>query len=136
MDIGLRDKVVMVGGASKGLGFAVAHAVAAEGALVCIASRDADAVGNAARTITQDTGARVHAVAADLSKADAIADWHAQTVKAFGGVDALFANTGGPPAGGSLSFDDAAWQAAFELLLMSVVRTVRLVVPSMKARGG
>jgi 3-oxoacyl-[acyl-carrier protein] reductase len=136
MHVGLTDKVVMVGGASKGLGFAVAHAVAAEGALVCIASRDADAVHNAARTITQDTGARVHAVAADLSKADAIADWHAQTVKAFGGVDALFANTGGPPAGNSLSFDDAAWQAAFELLLMSVVRTVRLVVPSMKGRGG
>jgi 3-oxoacyl-[acyl-carrier protein] reductase len=136
MDTGLKGKVVMVGGASKGLGFAVAHAVAVEGALVCIASRDAAAVHNAARTIGQETGARVHAVAADLSKADAIAAWHAETVQAFGGVDALFANTGGPPAGSSLSFDDAAWQGAFELLLLSVVRTVRLVVPSMKARGG
>lgn len=135
MDLGLTNKIVMVGGASKGLGFAVARAVAAEGAAVCIASRDADAIRKAAETIGRETGARVHAVPADLSKADAVAEWHAQTVKQFGGVDALFANTGGPPAGSSLSFDDAAWQAAFELLLMSVVRAVRLVVPSMKARG-
>jgi 3-oxoacyl-[acyl-carrier protein] reductase len=54
----------------------------------------------------------------------------------FGGIDILFANTGGPPAGTVLSFDDQAWQAAFELLLLSVVRSVRLVVPSMRARGG
>jgi len=135
MDLALANKVVMVGGASKGLGYAVARAVAGEGASVCIASRDPNAVQKAADTIARETSAQVHAVAADLSKADAIADWHAQTVKQFGGVDALFANTGGPPAGSSLSFDDAAWQAAFELLLMSVVRTVRVVVPSMKARG-
>jgi len=136
MDLGLSNKVVMVGGASKGLGYAVARAVAGEGASVCIASRDPNALQKAADTIARETSARVHAVAADLSKAEAIADWHAQTVKQFGGIDALFANTGGPPAGSSLSFDDAAWQAAFELLLMSVVRTVRVVVPSMKARGG
>ena len=57
-------------------------------------------------------------------------------MKTFGGVDLLFANTGGPPAGTVLSFDDLAWQGAFELLLMSVVRSVRLVVPSMLARNG
>jgi 3-oxoacyl-[acyl-carrier protein] reductase len=51
-------------------------------------------------------------------------------------VDLLFANTGGPPAGTALSFDDTAWQNAFELLLLSAVRTVRLVVPSMRTRGG
>jgi 3-oxoacyl-[acyl-carrier protein] reductase len=60
----------------------------------------------------------------------------AATTDRFGGVDLLFANTGGPPAGTALSFDDAAWQAAYELLLSSVIRTVRLVVPSMRARGG
>jgi 3-oxoacyl-[acyl-carrier protein] reductase len=54
----------------------------------------------------------------------------------FGGVDLLFANTGGPPAGAALSFDDAAWQSAFELLFLSAVRTIRLVAPSMQARGG
>jgi 3-oxoacyl-[acyl-carrier protein] reductase len=76
------------------------------------------------------------AVAADLSNADAIAAWHAATMARFGGIDLLFANTGGPPAGAALAFDDDGWQTAFDLLLMSVIRTVRLVVPSMRARGG
>lgn len=136
MELGLRGKVAMVGGASRGLGYAVARALAGEGALVSIASRDADAVRRAAAKIQQETGARVRAVPADLSRADAIAPWHAATIEEFGGVDLLFANTGGPPAGTVSSFDDGAWQSAFDLLLMSVVRAVRLVVPSMRARGG
>ena len=61
---------------------------------------------------------------------------HAKTVEKWGGVDLLFVNAGGPPAGTALSFDDAAWQGAFELLVLSAVRMVRLAVPSMKARGG
>jgi 3-oxoacyl-[acyl-carrier protein] reductase len=136
MDLGLRNRIAMIGGASKGLGFAVARALAAEGAQVSIASRDRDAINKAADTLSRETGVPVLAVAADLSTADAIARWHADTIARFGGVDLLFANTGGPPAGTALAFDDAAWQTAFDLLLMSVVRTVRLVVPSMRARGG
>ncbi len=136
MDLGLKGKIAMVGGASKGLGFAVARALAEEGVHVCIASRDADAVGRAASFIQRETGVRALSIAADLSKADAIEAWYAATMREFGGVDLLFANTGGPPAGTALCFDDHAWQSAFELLLMSVVRTVRLVVPSMRARGG
>jgi 3-oxoacyl-[acyl-carrier protein] reductase len=136
MKLGLEKKVAMVGGASKGLGFAVARALAGEGALVALASRDQAAVTAAADTINHDGGGRAIAIAADLGKADGIAAWHAAAVKEFGGIDLLFANTGGPPAGTALSFDDAAWQAAFELLLMSAVRAVRLVVPSMRARGG
>jgi 3-oxoacyl-[acyl-carrier protein] reductase len=62
--------------------------------------------------------------------------WHDRTLHAFGGVDLLFVNTGGPPAGTALSFDDAAWSGAFELLLLSAVRLVRLAVPSMRQRGG
>ncbi len=136
MELGLKNKIAMVGGASKGLGYAVAHALAAEGAAVSIASRDEEAIRRAGENIARETGARVRATGADLSRADAIALWHAATMKEFGGVDLLFANTGGPPAGTALSFDDDAWQAAFNLLLMSVIRTVRLVVPSMRARGG
>ncbi len=136
MDLGLNGKVAMVGGASKGLGFAVARALAREGAQVCLASRDSQAVCLAAEAIQRETGVRALWVAADLGKADAIGAWHAATMKEFGGVDLLYANTGGPPAGAALPFDDAAWQSAFELLLLSVVRTVRLVVPSMRARGG
>src|SRR5579862_2361889 len=136
MELGIRHKVAMVGGASKGLGFAVARALAGEGARVSIASRDGDAIRRAAETIHKDTGGEVLPVAADLGKPDAIAAWHKATVDKFSGVDLLFCNTGGPPAGAALSFDDAAWQAAFDLLLMSAVRTIRLVVPSMQARGG
>jgi 3-oxoacyl-[acyl-carrier protein] reductase len=136
MDLGLKGKIAMVGGASKGLGFAVARALAGEGAQVCIASRDGEAICQAARLIQRETGTEPLAVAADLGRADGIADWHAATMQTFGGVDLLFANTGGPPAGTALSFDDLAWQGAFELLLMSVVRSVRLVVPSMVARQG
>jgi 3-oxoacyl-[acyl-carrier protein] reductase len=136
MDLGLKNKIAMVGGASKGLGHAVAHALAAEGAHVSIASRDADAVRKAGETLTREGGGDVLAVPADLGTADGIARWHAATVTRFGGVDLLFANTGGPPAGTALGFDDAAWQSAFELLLLSVIRSVRLVVPSMRARGG
>ena len=121
MNLALTNKVAMVGGASKGLGYAVAHALAAEGARVAIAS---------------ETGAEVLAVTADLATATGIERWHAATLDKFGGVDLLFANTGGPPAGTALSFDDTAWQAAFELLLLSAIRAIRLVVPSMRARGG
>jgi 3-oxoacyl-[acyl-carrier protein] reductase len=136
VNLGLKGKVAMVGGASKGLGFAVARALAAEGAMVAVASRDEAAIRKAADTIQRETGSRALPIAADLSRADAIQQWHTAAVKEFGGVDCVFCNTGGPPAGAALSFDDAGWQAAFDLLLMSVVRTVRVVVPTMTARGG
>jgi len=136
MDLGLRRKVAMVGGASKGLGFGVARALAQEGALLSIASRDRGAIAGAAARLKQETGADVLAVDADLSAADAIARWHQATLDRFGGIDLLFTNTGGPPAGAALGFDDDAWRRNFELLVMSVVRLVRLAVPSMRARGG
>ena len=80
MDLGLKNKVAMVGGASKGLGFAVAHALAAEGAQVCIASREPDAIGRAAQAIERETGSRAVAVAADLSTSDAIGRWQVETM--------------------------------------------------------
>ena len=126
----------MVGGASKGLGFAVARALAADGAHVSIASRNQQAIDAAARQIAENTGAPVLAIAADLASADAIARWHRATLDRFGGIDLLFTNAGGPPAGRVFDFDDAAWQSAFELLVLGVVRQIRLVVPSMHARGG
>ncbi len=136
MDLKLSGKVAMVGGASKGLGFAVARALAADGAQVSIASRNRQAIDAAGRRIEQETGTPVLATAGDLASADAIARWHQATLDRFGGIDLLFTNAGGPPAGRVLDFDDAAWQSAFELLVLSVVRQIRLVVPSMQMRGG
>lgn len=126
----------MVGGASKGLGLAVARALAAEGARVSIASRDSAAVATAAADLQRETGASVLPYAADLGSADAIAAWHRATVEAFGGIDLLFTNTGGPPPGATLTFDDQAWQDNFERLVLSTIRLVRLAAPSMRSRGG
>ena len=136
MNLGLNGKVAMIGGGSRGLGLAVARALAGEGAQVSIASRNPDAIKAAGARIQQESGGQVLTFAADLASDTAIAEWHRATVDRFGPVDLLFTNSGGPPAGRVLDFDDAGWRAAFELLLLSVIRQVRLVVPSMQARGG
>src|ERR1700728_287460 len=131
MNLGLTNKVAMIAGASRGLGYAVARALAEEGAQVSIASRSADAIAAGGKKIAAESGARVLAVATDVSSAQAIEQWHQKTIDQFGGIDLLFTNSGGPPPGATLGFDDAAWQRAFELLLMSAVRMIRLAVPSM-----
>jgi 3-oxoacyl-[acyl-carrier protein] reductase len=136
MDLGLRGKAAMVAGASRGLGYAVARALAAEGVAVSISSRNQGAIEDAARRIAAETGSPAVATPVDMRKAEDLAAWYERTVQTFGGVDLLFMNTGGPPAGTALSFDDAAWTDAFNLLLLSAVRVVRLTVPSMRARGG
>ena len=133
MDLGLKGKVAMVAGASRGLGFAVAQALANEGALVSIASRDEASICAAAQRLGSD---QVLATPLDVKSADGIIRWTRATEDKFGGVDLLFANGGGPPAGAVLSFDDAAWQGAVDLLLFSALRMVRAAVPSMIARGG
>lgn len=136
MDLGLTNKVAMVAGASRGLGYAVARTLAAEGALVSMSSRDAAAISAAAQRIQKETGGTVLAVAADVQSPGEIAHWHQITMDRFDGIDLLYTNSGGPPPGSTLSFDDAAWQRAFELLLMSAVRLIRLAAPSMNMRGG
>lgn len=141
MQLNLTNKVAMVAGASRGLGFAVARALAAEGVKVSMSSRTAEAAGAAAEQIRsgqnlQGASAEILSMGADVSSAEALAAWHKATMDRFGGVDLLYTNSGGPPPGPALNFDDAAWQKAFELLLLSAVRMVRLVVPSMEARGG
>jgi 3-oxoacyl-[acyl-carrier protein] reductase len=136
MNLGLTNKVAMVAGASRGLGFAVARTLAREGAKVSLSSRNPEAALAAASAIRSETGTDVFAVAADVRSADALANWQHETVDRFGGVDLLYVNSGGPPPGPVLNFDDAAWQGAFELLLLSAVRMIRLAVPSMTARGG
>jgi 3-oxoacyl-[acyl-carrier protein] reductase len=136
MQLNLTNKVAMVAGASRGLGFAVARALAQEGVKVSMSSRTAEAAGAAAERIRQETGAEILSMGADVCSAEALAAWHQATLDRFGGIDLLYTNSGGPAPGPALKFDDAAWQKAFELLLLSAVRMVRLVVPSMEARGG
>jgi len=136
MDLHLNGKVAMVSGAAQGLGYAVARELAAEGCKVSISDLNEAAVRAAAENLASETKAGVIGVAADIRSAEALGNWHAETMRAFGGVDLLYPNAGGPPPGDAHSFDDAAWQNTFELLLLSVVRMVRLAVPVMAERGG
>lgn len=136
MDLGLSGKVAMVAGASRGLGFAVADALADGGADLSILSRDEAAIEAAAERLAAERGAAALASAGDTRSADDVARWFAATEERFGAVDLLFANTGGPPAGEFADFDDDAWREAFELVVVSVIRMVRLAVPRMRARGG
>jgi 3-oxoacyl-[acyl-carrier protein] reductase len=136
MDLNVRGKVAMVAGASRGMGYAVARLLAAEGARVSIAARNEATLKESAVRIAAETKSEVLPFTADLHLAGAIDHWASATVERFGGVDLLFANTGGPPSGSALSFDDNAWKDAHELLVLSSLRMARAVVPSMKTRGG
>jgi 3-oxoacyl-[acyl-carrier protein] reductase len=140
MDLGLTGKVAMVGGASRGLGFAVARVLLQEGAKVSIASSNLDGITAAATQLQSEIDPsradHVLATQVDLRTAGSIDRWFEAVNGRFGGVDLLFVNTGGPPAGAALSFDDDAWKNAFDLLVMSAVRQIRLAVPSMAQRGG
>ena len=132
MDLRLTGKVAMVAGASRGLGFAVADALARERAHVSIASRNEGAIQAAVTRL----GGDALGMAVDVTSAEGIRRWTSETQRKFGGVDLLFVNSGGPPAGPATSFDDAAWQEAAELLLFSAIRMVREAVPLMRERGG
>ena len=135
MDLGLRGKVALVPASSQGLGKAVALAFAREGARLAICSRRLDAIEATAEEARQ-LGAEVLALAADLTRAEDIANLVQRTVERFGGVDILVTNAGGPPAGRFDDFDDAAWQAGYELTLLSAIRLIRAALPSMRQRGG
>lgn len=135
MDFGLAGKVAIVTAASKGLGRASAAALAAEGANVVIASRNRETLEQAAREIRLSSKSAVLAVPTNLRQSEDIANLVARTVGEFGGIDILVNNTGAPPFGSFETFSDEEWQAAFDLIFLSVVRLVRLVLPSMRQRS-
>jgi 3-oxoacyl-[acyl-carrier protein] reductase len=135
MDLGLKGKVAMVAGASRGLGFAVAEALAREGAIVSMSSTSLASIDAAANRLSSG-GSTVMGMTVDVRNGDQIQGWAQKTLERFGGIDLLFTNGGGPPSGAAISFDDAAWQNAVDLLLFSALRMVRAAVPSMTERGG
>ncbi len=136
MDLGLTGKVVLVGGASRGLGYAVAQAVAAEGAKVSIMARDLAAVRDAAARLTAATGADVIGHSVDVTRPDELERWVRDTAGHWGGIDACLSNAGGPPHGEFPEFDDQAWRRAFDLIVLSAVRLARAVIPHFQRRGG
>jgi len=136
MDLGLQGKVALVMAASKGLGRAVATELAREGASVVISSRDEETLAQTAAEIREETGAEVEPRAADITRAEDIQALVSHAADRFGGLDVLVNNTGGPPAGTFDDFGDEDWQAAFELVLLSLIRAVRGTLPLMRERGG
>lgn len=137
MDLGIKGKTALVVAASKGMGKASALGLAAEGARVVMCARGEAALKDAAADVKQRTGAEVLAVTADASRAADISRVVAEANRAFGGVDILVANVGGPPPGPFEQMTDEQWKAAFEQVHLSTVRFIREVLPHMKqARWG
>ena len=136
MDLGLKGKIAIVTASSRGIGRATAEILAAEGARIAICARTAAAVASAAEQIRGRTGAEVLALEADVTRAEDIERIVARTVEVYGTVNILVNNAGGPPAGTFDEVADGAWQAAFELTLLSVIRMTRMVLPHMRRAGG
>lgn len=135
MNLELNNKVALVAASSHGLGRSIALAFAAEGARVVMCGRDQATIDDAAQEARQ-SGAEVLAVAADLTEARDIERLVQQSIDAFGGIDIVVTNAGGPPPGTFDRMTDSNCQTAFELTLMSAVRLIRAVLPSMRSRGG
>lgn len=134
MDLGLAGRVALVTAASKGMGKASAMGLAAEGAKIVMCARTETDLKMAADEIRARTRAEVLAVPADVTKKDDVTALVERAMATFGRVDILVANAGGPPRGYFEDMTDEQWQGAFDVSLLSVVRLVRGVLPSMKAR--
>jgi 3-oxoacyl-[acyl-carrier protein] reductase len=135
MDLQLTGKAALILAASKGLGKACAFALAAEGADVIIGAREQTTLDATAKHIAALGKGRVRAIRVDVTDAASVAAMVDTAAAEFGKIDILVNNAGGPPFGKFESFDDAAWQSAFELTLLSAVRFSRLVVPHMRPTG-
>lgn len=134
MDLGLDGKTAVVAGSSQGLGRAIADALAAEGVNLVINSRSEEKLAAVKDEIEEATDARVEAVAVDLTPEDGGATLIAKAEDAFGQVDILVTNTGGPPAGMFEDHSREVWRDAIARNFESVVNLVRAALPGMKER--
>lgn len=136
MDLELSGKTALVLASSSGLGKAIAHELAKEGANVMLTSRTKETLEQAKSEIEKDAKGRVAYFIADLTDARSIKELAAATREAFGTISILVNNTGGPPGGSFETFTDADWHKAFDLTLMSYIRTINEVLPDLKETQG
>ena len=138
MDCGLRDKVAVVTGSSRGLGLATAKSLAAEGCRVCLCARGEQRLREAASDVSAvagDAGRVVHVVA-DVAHAQGVQSVIDRAAEAFGGIDILVNNVGMAGGGGLLETSDEQWQDAFDHTVLPAVRASKAAVPYMQQRGG
>jgi len=138
MNLQLADKIAIVTGSSKGLGFATARALVEEGCRVTVCARGEAQLSEAAAELRRLAGRddRVVSVAADLVTAEGVEAVVGRTVEAFGGLDVLVNNVGAARGAGIADTSDAEWHEAFDQTLFPAVRASRLAVPLLRARGG
>jgi|BarGraNGADG00212_1021973.scaffolds.fasta_scaffold02019_4 3-oxoacyl-[acyl-carrier protein] reductase len=134
MDLGIDGKVAVVVAGSRGLGFATAQALAAEGARLVVSARGEDALASAASSL-RAFGVDVATVVADSADPDVPARLVSTAVEQFGGLDIVVANAGGPPPGRSLEVTEAQLDSALNLNLRSSIRLIQSSVPVLRQRG-
>ncbi|HIM62067.1 MAG TPA: SDR family oxidoreductase [Dehalococcoidia bacterium] len=135
MDLGLKGRVAIIGGGSKGLGRACADSLAQEGANLVICSRNAEELDQAAGEISQAFGVEVLAVPGDLSQLPDIQRLVKRTVEHFGRLEILVNNSGGPPAGRAVDTTEEVWRQSIDMALMFFIRMSQEAVPHMKENG-
>ena len=135
MDLGLKGKVAIVGGASMGIGYGIARTLAAEGARIVITARREPGLSQAAQQLRKETGAEIIPIVTDCRRAEDCARIVETTLARVGSIDILVNNDGAPPLGELVGFDDTAWAKAVEQNLMYVIRMARAVIPHMIAQG-
>jgi 3-oxoacyl-[acyl-carrier protein] reductase len=135
MDTGLEGKAALVGGASRGIGRAIALGLAREGASVALCARNQETLDKARDEIRNETGATVLSLICDMSRPEDIKAAVAAAADAFGRLDIVVNNAGGPPTGSFDALDDTYWQHAIDQNLLSAVRTTREALPHLRRSG-
>jgi 3-oxoacyl-[acyl-carrier protein] reductase len=135
MDFGIAGRVAVVGGASSGLGAAVAEALAAEGCRLLLWSRNEEGLREVADRITDARGAEVEVVAADAADPDAATKVFESATGHYGNVDICILNAGGPPTSDPLATEADAWRRSFQLLAITHIGLAQALLPAMRAQG-
>jgi 3-oxoacyl-[acyl-carrier protein] reductase len=138
MELGLQGRVALVMGASKGIGRAIAAALAREGARVAIASRSENKLEETAAAIERpatEAGGQVTAFVADTDDLERLAELPAEVEAELGPIEILVASTGGPPFGGALDHETEEWERAYRSLVLAPRLLAGAVVPGMRERG-
>ena len=135
MDLGLKDKVVIVTGASRGIGRAIAHGFADEGVRLSICGRTQDTL----QSVTDELrakGVQVFAKRTDVTDTDQVEAFISETVETYGRIDVVVNNVGGSRWTPLQDISDTEWHEILDLNLVSAARVNKLAIPEMKKHGG